>query len=121
MLTSRLPHANQLASCDSVKHIPHRCALCCAQPTDTEAALLPALCRLLAGCGELRSLRLDSQLLPSACGPLAALPLSLRSLRIGCLFGAEPAMQPALSRALSRCMLSDAKTSTSKHAGGAYI
>lgn len=80
----------------------HPARFCLAQPTDMEAALLPALCRLLGGCGELRSLHLRCHLLPSACGPLAGLPISLRSLHIGCLFGAEPAMQLALSRALSR-------------------
>ncbi len=72
------------------------------QPTDTEDGLLPALCRTLTASGKLTALHLRCHLLPSGCTPLGGLPVSLRSLSVGCIFGCEPGMQPALSAALSR-------------------
>ncbi len=72
------------------------------QPTDTEPGLLPGVADALQGCPQLGALRLGCHLLPSGCGALGRLPGGLRSLRVDCLFGARPGVEPALSAALAR-------------------
>ena len=73
-----------------------------AQPTDTDPGLLLGVADALQGCPQLGALRLGCHLLPSGCGALGRLPRGLRALRIDCLFGARPGVEPALSAALAR-------------------